>query len=47
MFSHFEVLLKLDGGFRVVRQLEPNTKFGPETGSDQKQIRPKILIASN
>ena len=31
----------------VMRQFGPNTKFGPETDSDQKQIRPKILITSN
>ena len=31
----------------VMRQFGPNTKFGPETDSDQTQIRPKILITSN
>ena len=36
--------LKLLG---VMRQFRPNTKFGQETDSDQKQIRPKILITSN
>ena len=31
----------------VMRQFGPNAKFGPETDSDQKQIRPKILITFN
>ena len=30
-----------------MRQFGPNTKSGPETDSDQKQIRLKILITSN
>ena len=30
----------------MMRQFVPNTKFGPQTDSDQKQIRPKILITS-
>ena len=30
----------------VMQQFGPNTKFGPKTDSDRRQIRPKILITA-